>query len=181
MSKALSKDQKRIYDEITEKGSLYANGDVGTGESFCIKSYAEKYQFQEEDLVVCEPEDGKQNDDKIYARVVRVDRENDIVCLDKYTCQGRLHSNLNAEGNGNYSSFSLSEAEQNGRYRLMNDDEIKAFAVGIDHLMNMVSKSDSDYASIKITADTVFENFWLELCSKTNSGIMYCNIRLDNV
>ena len=96
------------------------------------------YNFEEEDFFICKPSEEKRNDSnknfEIYARVTEVDREKDVLRLDKYVKKGRVYF-----GNINHG---LKEMEANGYYQPMDDIEISDFYNGVaEYLRN--SKNDN--------------------------------------
>lgn len=110
-----------------------------------------KYTFKENDLVICKP-DGEipeaSKDHLIYARVVSVDRKSDIVVLDRYLNEGKLHCKL-------WSGLPLTRLENEGYYQPMNDEEILKFRDGLVNLVTspyQVNRLDNNVVSATFEA-----------------------------
>ena len=92
------------------------------------------YKFQKDDLIICKPVEQERDDSnknfEIYARVAEVDRDRDVVRLDCYQKQGRLHLE-----NRITKELSLSELERNEFYQPLNNDEILDFRDGLCDLL----------------------------------------------
>ena len=90
------------------------------------------YKFKEGDFVICKPSEEKRNDSnknfEIYAYVVDVDRKHDILRLDRYMKQGRLHMEKSPK-------FRLKDMEKDGFYQPMEESEIKDFYDGVAALL----------------------------------------------
>ena len=95
------------------------------------------YTFKENDLVICKPRDGVTDANKdfcVYARVVKVDRENDRLFLDRYIKQGAIKLCGNMDSiywKANNEGLPLSEVERDELYQLMNSAEVREFGDGI--------------------------------------------------
>lgn len=113
-----------------------------------------KYFFETNDLVICKP-DGEvpeaSKDHLIYARVVSVDRKADIVVLDKYLKEGRLHCHTP-------SKLPLAELENGNYYQPMTDDEILTFRDVLAQLVASPRQANQlDNGDVRATFEVVNE------------------------
>jgi len=102
------------------------------------------YKFKEGDFVICKPSEEKRcegnKEFEIYALVVEVDRDKDILRLDKYLKQGRLHMEKVPQHH-------LARMESEGFYQPMNDFEIKEFFDGVAALLSSTRFQNNLYAN----------------------------------
>ena len=118
------------------------------------------YKFQKNDLVICKPAEDKRSDNsinfEIYARVVDVEREKDILYLDCYLKQGRVHmeSRINK-------ALPLFDMEYH-YYQPMNYKEIMQFHDGLCDFIsspkyknNIFYRNDINASVVQTTLDIV--------------------------
>lgn len=102
------------------------------------------YLFKEGDFVICKPPEEKRcegnKDFEIYAYVVEVDRENDVLRLERYMKQGKLHMEKSPK-------FHLAEMEKECFYQPMTDYEINEFYDGVAELLTSAKFQNNLFAN----------------------------------
>lgn len=123
-----------------------------------------KYQFKKGDFVICKPPEEKRSegnkDFEIYAYVVEVDRKNDILRLERYLKQGKLHMEQSPK-------FHLAEMEKDGFYQPMNYDEIKEFYDGVASLLASAKFQNNLYTNDVRWTFEALEAAVEDICRKT--------------